>query len=129
MSLNNNNFDNIKSELIRLNQEHILTKDFSEQHPLCKEIIKFNILDSIKHFDSASKSVSKINTNYSNSLHHSESKIQPIGNVISWEDEEEYEKTRLRQLGIDAIQSNLCAAVIMSGGQGTRLGFDGPKGT
>lgn len=37
-------------------------------------------------------------------------------------------KTNYKNAGLDAVRNSTVAAVILSGGQGTRLGFDGPKG-
>ena len=37
--------------------------------------------------------------------------------------------TRARQLGEDALKAGRVAAFTVAGGQGTRLGYDGPKGT
>ena len=42
---------------------------------------------------------------------------------------EETERQRLEKIGKDVIQNNQYAVVTLAGGQGTRLGFDGPKGT
>ena len=41
----------------------------------------------------------------------------------------EDEKEKLKKLGINEIKKNKLAAVTMAGGQGTRLGHNGPKGT
>jgi len=42
----------------------------------------------------------------------------------------EIEKNRVQyeQIGLDAIRAGKIGAVLLAGGQGTRLGFDGPKG-
>ena len=59
---------------------------------------------------------------------YSEAEIEPISYVekdkMSKEEREKYD-----ELGIKAIKAGKLAAVTMAGGQGTRLGHNGPKGT
>ncbi len=40
----------------------------------------------------------------------------------------EARKAEFENIGINAIQNNKVAAVLLAGGMGTRLGVDGPKG-
>ena len=49
-------------------------------------------------------------------------------NVANWNSIESSNKQELWEIGVKAVNSGQVAVVIMSGGQGTRLGFDGPKG-
>ena len=53
--------------------------------------------------------------------------ITPIGALTL--DQIHDQEAEFRNEGIRAIQNNEVAAVLLAGGQGTRLGLDGPKGT
>lgn len=57
-----------------------------------------------------------------------DSKVEPLSYIdkekLSQEEKEAYEKE-----GIDKIKQGKYAVITMAGGQGTRLGHDGPKGT
>lgn len=54
--------------------------------------------------------------------------IPPTERVVVWKSELPSEQQRIIDIGTEAIRAGHTAAVIMSGGQGTRLGFSGPKG-
>lgn len=54
--------------------------------------------------------------------------LEPLEVMVSYEQEREY-LDRLRRTGLSFIKGGGFAAVTMAGGQGTRLGHNGPKGT
>ena len=82
--------------------DQILTIDFSQIEGLYKEINK--------------------------KLDYKEAKIEPIQYTDKSKlSKEEYSK--YENIGIEYIKNNKLAVVTMAGGQGTRLGHNGPKGT
>ena len=103
--------------LSKYGQEHILKHydelDEAEKQELLGqiEIIDFSVLDNLN----AEKN--------SNSVR---GKFEPLGAVTIDDiakNSDEYTKA-----GIEAIKAGKAAAVLLAGGQGTRLGFDKPKG-
>ena len=107
--------------LTELGQEHILQQipDLSESHPIFKQLSRLDIAASLRNFESAKSSTA---TDLSNST------ISPVDDVFTWETADASVKQRLQDVGRACIQQGKAAAVILSGGQGTRLGFAGPKG-
>ena len=111
------NRDDALRILSKYGQEHIL-KHYDELNDEMKkellsqiEIIDFSVLENLE---------SEKNSNSSRGT------FEPLG-AVTIEDiasnSEEYIKT-----GIAAIKAGKAAAVLLAGGQGTRLGFDKPKG-
>ena len=115
------NLDEIKSMLKKHGQEHLLMfydkMDDDQKKELLNQIenIDFDLMDE---------------------LYESTKKPLDLGDVTV-EPIEHTDKSRLtvaeRQVyeekGVEAIKNNQFAVVTMAGGQGTRLGHSGPKGT
>lgn len=114
---------NIEDILIKNNQEHIL-----KILELCNESQKKNLIEQIKNID-----FKQVSTLYEISQKLKEglkqdSKIEPVSFVDEYNISQEYSK-RLVNAGEKVIKAGKYAVVTMAGGQGTRLGHDGPKGT
>lgn len=104
--------DEVKEQLKKYNQEHLLrfydVLNEEEKEHLINQIntIDFDLMDRLFYEIGQEKL---------------KGKIEPI---TSHSKKEEY-----KQVGIEVIKSGKYAALTMAGGQGTRLGFCGPKGT
>jgi len=57
-----------------------------------------------------------------------EEKIEPIANCLRLTSVNQEERLKLSKLGMDIISKGKLAIVLLSGGQGTRLGFEHAKG-
>ena len=115
------NYKNEIETLKKYNQEKILDiiKNFSdeEKEEILKQVSKINFDEVEELYKNRNKEEVK-----------AESIIEPINAIdkakLSNEEIDKYEK-----LGLDAIKSGKYAVLTMAGGQGTRLGHNGPKGT
>lgn len=54
--------------------------------------------------------------------------IQPFAGTVARTQDDETLVSASRQAGMEAIRKGQVAALVLAGGQGTRLGFSGPKG-
>ena len=114
------NIETIKKTLKKYSQEHLL-----DEYEKLDGTKQKQLLDQIEHID-----FELINSLYNNTKKQvdvEENKISPI---------EYLDKDKLNgyykgfyETGEKAIKEGKLAAVTMAGGQGTRLGHDGPKGT
>ena len=112
--------DSIRKELKKYSQEHLLT-----EYERLDETKQKQMLDQFKGID-----FGLINSLYNNTrkeFNEKDSQITPI---------EYLDKNKLngyyksfQETGESAIRAGKLAAVTMAGGQGTRLGHKGPKGT
>lgn len=107
--------------LAKYGQEHILKfyNELSkeEQNQLLDEILTMDFKQIEELYEST-----KTKPNFENT------KIEPIEHVTKAElSKEEIEK--YTKIGQEVVKQGKLAVVTMAGGQGTRLGHDGPKGT
>ena len=110
-----------ESKLKKYNQEHILTYlndlEDKEKQELINQIIELDF-----------EKMNKLYLSTKNNREFNQGEITPI-NCIDKEKIESNEKEQAKFLGENIIKNDQYAVVTMAGGQGTRLGFNGPKGT
>lgn len=107
--------------LKKYGQEHLLS-----QYEKLSEENKSKLLDEILTLDF--NQIEELYKRINQTVDFANSKIEPIGytdkSAMSDEELKHYE-----EIGLKAIKEGKLAAVTMAGGQGTRLGHNGPKGT
>ena len=113
--------EDIKKKLKKYSQEHLLNnfENLSEekQKRLLEQIenIDFDLIKSL--YDTTQNITTEIQ----------DAEIKPIEFLDKEKLYDDYKK--YKEIGEKAIRAKKLAAVTMAGGQGTRLGHDGPKGT
>ena len=114
-------FKKAKDILNKHNQEHILKilekLDNEKQNTLIEQILNIDFQEIMELYDNTKKEIE-----------FKENKIEPI-KYLDKEKLTKEQKEKFTQLGSDVIREGQYAVVTMAGGQGTRLGHNGPKGT
>lgn len=113
------NIEDVRKILEKHNQEHLLmyweSLNLKERQQLVQDIetIDFELMNSLKNIGEKSDGVDV---------------IKPVS-ANKYEDYTYDEQQRLKQRGQNIIKNGKYAVITMAGGQGTRLGHSGPKGT
>ena len=115
-----NNLGEIKATLKKYKQEHLLN-----HYEKLEESKKKELIDEIKNIDF--ELMDSLYRKTENKKEESDDEITPIDYLDKYKLNDEYKY--YENIGKKAIKEGKLAAVTMAGGQGTRLGHDGPKGT
>lgn len=109
------------------NQEHVfqywnsLSSSSTERSFLLQQLDSIEV-DKLSKYLEAALEESKSLTN------HSHQNIQPFSGRVGKSTGSINDQDLYTTRGMQAIRNNKVAAVLLAGGQGTRLGYDGPKG-
>ena len=112
--------EEVKAMLKKYGQEHLLN-----QYDRMDDIHKEKLLKQIESIDF--ELINNLYRNVNKQYKYEEDKITPIEFLDKYKLNEKYKY--YENIGKKAIKEGKLAAVTMAGGQGTRLGHDGPKGT
>ena len=112
--------EEIKWKLKKYNQEHLLNS--YEELPENKQK---ELIDQLKEIDF--ELIDNLYRNTTKEVDLSNSQIEPIEYLDKYKLNEKFKE--YETIGKKSISEGKLAAVTMAGGQGTRLGHNGPKGT
>lgn len=111
----------VREKLVKYGQGHLLLKyegmSEDEKEHLLNQILDIDFEQIINLYEGTKKDIELGND-----------KIEPISYIDKFKLNEE-EKVRYEKIGEDAIKAGKLGFITMAGGQGTRLGHKGPKGT
>lgn len=117
----NDSYNNAKQILMNNNQEHIIpimeTLNENKKEALVEQILQIDF-NEIENLYKKTKQIE--NKELSN--------IERL-NAVDCNNLPEKERQEYMQIGRNVIQKKEYAVAIMAGGQGSRLGYEGPKGT
>lgn len=112
----------IAKDILEKNGQSRILSQFEKLNEENKEIVINQILNiDLENLKEMFDNIKKENNNL-------EVPVEPVKAIASSKLSNE-EKNSLEQKAVEVIKQNKFAVVIMAGGQGSRLGFDGPKGT
>ena len=109
-----------KAIVKKYNQEHLLN-GFENLDDKTKELL----IDQILNIDF--ELINSLKKKKKKDMNNNDDKIEPMDYLDKYKLNEEYKY--YENIGKQAIKNGKLAAVTMAGGQGTRLGHNGPKGT
>lgn len=131
----------VRAKLIDNAQTHVLDMlpDFDATNPIVKQVsatllfifqTQITFLFLLKLLKLSILDVKSTLDNFQRALETNINDIpaEPFRPVFDWTVASDAEKSELEQTGRNAISNCSVGVIILSGGQGTRLGFSGPKG-
>ena len=110
----------LEAELRATGQEHVLT-------PAPPENKKADMLEQLKFIDLKALP-GMLEASLAGAAKHKEAKLEPFPDTVALDDLPKREVAAHRAMGLDLIANGEVAALLLAGGQGTRLGTSAPKG-